>query len=95
MATTFSLDPDAVLDFAFDWMTQGWLAESETITEQTVVAAAFPDGDLTVSDISQAGGVVTWWASDGVLGTVAVTCHITTSEGRQDDRTMTIKVLER
>lgn len=87
---TFLLDPDASLDFAFDWT--DWLTDTETITDFTVTV----DDTVTVSRTSQTGGVVTVWLSGGTVGSyVHVTCHITTDAGRIDDRTMTIRIVER
>lgn len=86
----YVMDPQAVLDFAFDW--SGWLAGAETIIAQTVVATA----GLTVATVTQSTGVVTAWLSAGTVDTtVTVTCHITTSAGRQDDRSIYVTVLNR
>lgn len=91
MPAQFVIDPTAYLDFAFDW--SGWLVDSETVTAQTVACA---DGNVLVNSVTEAGGVVTWWASGGVLGQAAkVTNHITTSQGRQDDRSMTFMIRDR
>lgn len=91
MPTTFSLDPDALLDFSQDWT--GWLADGETIISVTVVAS---DPALTITDITFTGSVVTFWLSTGTDGTVVlVTVHIETSQGREDDRSETIRVNER
>jgi hypothetical protein len=89
----FVLDPNAVLDFAFDWTE--WLADGETITAFTVTAAT----GVTVQSSTRTGGVVTAWLSGGVLPATPrlypVTCHITTNEGRQDDRTIRVDVRNR
>lgn len=86
----FVFDPQANLDFEFDW--SQWLEDTEQITTQTVTS----DGDLTVSQVTQTGGVVKCWLSGGTLGsTQRVTCHITTNMGRQDDRTLSVRVVDR
>ncbi|HWU21553.1 MAG TPA: hypothetical protein VN088_08510 [Nocardioides sp.] len=78
---TYIHDPDDRLDYAFDWTS--FLAAGETITGHTVTG----DGVTADSDTEQAG-IVTYWVSGGVAGTVAhVTCHVTTSAGRQKDAT--------
>jgi hypothetical protein len=83
-------DPTAVLDGQFDW--SPWLDAGETITAQTVVA----DGDLSVSMISQTNGVVTYWLSGGTATTrQRISCHITTNQGRQDERSVTVQVVQR
>lgn len=84
-------DPDSNLDFGVDW--SRWLGNGETITAQTVVS---DDASLIVSNVTQAAGVVEFWLTGGTVGSAArCTCHITTSGGRSDDRTLTIKTVER
>lgn len=86
----FTKAPGAVLDYQFDW--SAWLADSETITQQTVIAGS----GLTVDSSSISNGVVTAWLSGGAVGKdYAVTCQITTSQGRTDARSILIKVRER
>lgn len=71
--------PTEKLDFAFDF--SATLVEGETITAQTVSAQT----GLTVSDESQADGVVTFWLEGGTSGEYyLVTCTVTTSAGRID-----------
>lgn len=84
-------DPEAVLDHGMDW--SGWLDENETIASQLVMAA--PAG-LTISAVTQANGIVSWRVSGGTLGQdYIVTCRITTSIGRVDDRSILYRVGER
>lgn len=86
-------DPDAILDYAWDWT--AWLQNGETITAQTVTA---PDGITieTSPPVSQSGGVVTAWVSGGTIGQrYDLVCHVTTSAGRQDDRTLTLNIQQR
>ena len=89
-------DPDALLDYAWDW--SPWLGDGETVTSQTLEVTG-PDDSLTVMDspaVSQAGGVVTAWLSGGTAQKrYRVTCHIQTSAGRADDRTMIVYVADR
>jgi hypothetical protein len=81
----FSKDPDAVKDYAFNW--DAWLGETETILTHQVTV---PTG-LTLDSSSIVGRSIVYWLSGGTTGLgYAVTCHITTSQGRQDDRTMYI-----
>ena len=59
---------------------------------QTVTA---PDG-LTVEPPTRVDGKVTAWISGGTTGKVyRVTCQITTDSGRIDERSITIRVIER
>lgn len=87
----YLLDPNADLDFAFDWT--AWLEENETITAQTVTP---DDAGVNVTNITENAGIITYWLSGGTLNTVQrVTCHITTNMGRQDERTDTIQIVDR
>lgn len=88
----YAKDPSARLDWAWDWT--DWLADGETITDKTVTVTR---GDVALDGSpGEAGGVVTVWITGGTAGTTCwVTCHITTSAGRQDDRTHIISVTER
>lgn len=94
----FQKDPNAVLDYKFDWAAQtngsgssDWLASGETIASYTVTAET---GLTKVSDsVTDSNTSVTVWLSGGTTDTVYdVTCHIVTSVGREDDRTMKIVV---
>lgn len=90
MATTFTKDPQAVLDYVFDWT--DWLETDETITAHTVTVST----GLTLDSSTEAAGKVTLWLSGGTADQVyPVTCHITTNAGRQDDRTILIRVVQR
>lgn len=96
-------DPDAVLDYVFDWaaLTNGtgssdWLAAGETIDSYTVTVAA--DDDIVIDSDSATDGdtSVTVWLSGGTVGNVQrVTCHVVTSAGREDDRSILIPIQER
>ena len=83
-------DPSAVLDYVFDWT--GWLATGETIANYTITA----DTGITVDSPTEDAGKVTVWLSGGTAGiNYKVACLITTTEGRTDERTIWIKVVER
>jgi hypothetical protein len=85
-------DPDAVLDYGFDWTAQGWLPTGDTITAS---AWTVPSGLTEVTSVHD-DTTTTVWLAGGVEGvTYPVVNHITTSGGRQDDRTLMIRVLER
>lgn len=89
MPRNFTKDPDAVLDYEFDW--SAWLG-TDTIATHTVTAAA----GLTVDSTEATTTTVTARLSGGTDGaSYAVTCHIVTAAGREDDRTATITVQER
>jgi hypothetical protein len=88
----FTKDPDAVLDWKFDW--SDWLADGETLASHSVTAAE----GLTVdsSSLTDTNTSVTAWLSGGTAGKrYAVTCRVVTSASRTDDRTITVYVRER
>lgn len=99
-----SKDKDAILDYVWPWAANGWLTEGDTITtaDFTVYAADggdIPDTDTTpvaVDSSSNTPTDATAWISGGTAGTVyLVTCHIVTDGGREDDRTLKLKVVEK
>jgi hypothetical protein len=88
--TTPPKDPDAVLDYGWDW--SEWLAVGETITSRTVTVTT----GITKDSDSASPTAVVAWLSGGTDGEYyEATCHIVTSEGREDDRTLTIPVWHR
>lgn len=86
-------DPAATLDYAVDWT--AWLQTGETITTATwTIPAGITQPAGKPPTVT--GGKATVWLTGGTPGTrYPITCHITTSAGRQDERTMTIDVRER
>lgn len=88
----FNKDPAAVLDYRWDWSV--WLDDGETITDATVTV---PAGLTKNSQVVEASAV-TVWVSGGTADSdsyLQLVCHITTSAGRQDDRTIHIMVVDR
>ncbi len=86
----FIKDPDAVLDFGFNWAT--WLQTGETISSVTWTV---PSGIVKTAqdDYVTAASI---WLSGGTAGTnYNVACKIVTTLGRTDERTMTISVRNR
>lgn len=92
IAQTFRKDPDAKLDFAFDWREKGWLASGEDLSAVTwTVPAGLTEEATTMTD-----DVAAIWLSGGTAGsTYAVSCRITTSDGRIDERSFAVIVEER
>lgn len=84
-------DPDAVLDYGFDWT--AWLG-SDTIVVSTWVLAA---GLTEVSREILAGSKKTRiWISGGTAGTdYVITNRIVTTQGRTEDRSMTLRCEQR
>jgi hypothetical protein len=83
----YTKDPEAVLDYYIDW--DPWLAGDTIVDSDWVVTT----GTVTLSDPAVLGGVTQVWASGGVAGEMAdLTNHITTAEGREDERTVRLKL---
>jgi hypothetical protein len=83
-------DPDAVLDWIFDW--NDWLGETENISSATFIV----DPGITVTTNSYTQKTATVWLQGGTEGQVyRVTCRVTTSEGRTDDRSFTLRCTNR
>lgn len=84
-------DPNAVLDYGFDWGTDGWLG-ADTIATSTWTV---PSG-LTSEASSNTTTTATVWLSGGTAGQVyEVTNRIVTAAGRTDERSFTIRVENR
>ena len=89
MPRSFVKDPDAILDYEWDW--SAWLGV-DTIASHTVTAAT----GLVVDTSEATTTAVTAWLSGGSVGqSYPVTCHVVTAAGREDDRTVTVTVMER
>lgn len=88
--TTFTHDPNAVLDYSVDW--SAWLASGETITVSSWTAAT----GITIDSDSNTTTVATAWISGGTAGrNYTATNHIVTSAGREDDRSIALYCRER
>lgn len=93
----FLKDPDAVLDYVFDWAS--WLATSETISTSTfyvdgVVFGTLPWTISLVMDSKSATSTTTKvWLSAGTEGErYRITNRITTNQGRTEDRSAVVRV---
>jgi hypothetical protein len=83
----YTKDPEAVLDYYIDWAP--WLLGDTIVNSEWVVTT----GTVTLSDPAVLGGVTQVWASGGVAGdTVDLTNHIVTADGREDERTLRLKL---
>lgn len=85
----FAKDPDAVLDYTWDWTR--WLASGEEISTRSVPE---PDG-LTRDSVGSDESFVTAWMSGGTDGVHEFPCTITTDQGRTEARRIRISVYER
>lgn len=85
----FTKDPNAVLDYSFNWAT--WLV-SDTISTSTWTA----DTGITINSTTNTTTLATVWLSGGAAGTTyIVTNRIVTNGGRTEDRSLTINVEQR
>jgi hypothetical protein len=82
-------DPDAALDYGVDWST--YLDAGETITNSSWVI--FPAGELTASTPAHDDTSTSVHLSGGDRGKIYyVTNRVTTSLGRTDDRSFTLRI---
>lgn len=89
MATRKIKDPDAVLDYDWDWAT--WLG-SDTITSSTMTAEA----GITLDSSSNTTTLATATLSGGTAGKqYEVTNRVVTAGGRTEDRTLIVYIRER
>jgi hypothetical protein len=88
--STFTKDPDATLDYRVDW--SAWMGDDdEIVTVEWLVPEA-----LTVESDTNTETTATVWVSGGLAGTrLRVTCRITTTVGRVDDRTITLVIRDK
>jgi hypothetical protein len=86
LVASFVKDPAAILDYYMDWT--AWLA-GDTIVDSAWVAT----GTVTLSDPAVIGDIAQIWVEGGSHGElVDLTNHIVTTEGREDERTLRLKV---
>lgn len=92
MSAVYPKDPAAVVDFELDW--SSWLAEGDSITQSDWDIA---DGLTEIEERrNHTDSTATVWLQGGVAGEeYAVTNTITTAQGRVDQRTVYIRVMER
>ena len=92
MPSSFIKDPDAILDYKFDW--SEWLEAGEIIASHTATV----DTGITKVSSSNDDDSVTVWLSGGTAGgSYNVVCRITsnTLPARVEDRTIRILVVQR
>lgn len=91
----FPKDPDAVLDYKFDWNDADrgpWLQTGESITSHVITV----DAGITKDSDSESDGAVTVWLSGGSAGeSYDIACKIVTALNRTDERTIRIIVEDR
>ena len=88
-------DPSSLLDYAFDW--SDWLGPDDTIsTMDTIITPNTNVPLLVVEQQSVFEGVHTIWLSGGRKSTkYNVKSKITTVDGREEERTRTLKIMSK
>jgi hypothetical protein len=90
MAADWQKDPESVLDWRFDWTE--WLADGEAIEDSVMTVSA----GIVLESSSYSPTSTTAWLSGGSVGsTYSLANRVTTSAGRTDERTVTIRVTNR
>ena len=94
MAYEVKKDPNADLDYGFDWT--AWLGATDTITESTWTVPAESGLTTHSPSISTDGKVTTVWLKSGNAGGVySATNHIKTAAGREDERSLRVTIVDR
>ena len=90
MTCNFYKDPDAILDYVIDW--SDWLTGTETISTSTWIV---PSG-ITEESSSNTTTTATIWLSSGTvpLGYKVVN-RIVSSDNREDDRSIFIRIKDK
>ena len=87
----FLQDPDSRLDYTIDW--SQWLPSGDTVVDSTWASSSI---NMTLSDDSFSTTTTTVWIAFGVAAAEGdqyeATNHIVTALGRQEDRTLFMKV---
>jgi hypothetical protein len=86
---TATKDPNSTLDYTINW--SSWL------TTDTISTVAWTvETDITQTATSNTTTTATIWLSGGEAGTeYTVTCRVTTTAGRIDERSIAIRVAQR
>ena len=86
---TATKDPQSTLDYKLDW--SSWL------TTDTIASVIWTvETGITQTATSNTTTSATIWLSGGEVGTeYTVTCRITTTAGRIDERSIAIRVAQR
>ncbi len=87
----FLKDPDAIIDYAIDWA-GGYLAGQTIAASAWSVAPAGPAAPTVLAAVIDGGRTVATLAG-GTAGTVCrVTNRVTFSDGRSDERSLTLRI---
>jgi len=90
-------DPAAVIDYSIDWASTYLLAGENIVTSSWTIWPTGEVGDLQVDhEPPLAGNIASVFVGLGNVGhRYQLTNHITTDQGRTDERSFTIRISER
>lgn len=90
----FDKDPNAVLDYVFDWTE--WLGEDTVASHEFLVSPSNHTDCVEVDSSDEDEGIITVWVSKGRAGsTYKLTCRVVTAGGRTEDRTVNLRMKHR
>lgn len=84
-------DPNAVLDYLWPWT--GWLVAGDALASFEILAG--PEVAVSRAGITPDGVVAFLGPCSVTSGVVPVTCRVTTTGGRIDDRTIRLRIMQR
>jgi len=91
--TVFAKDPQAILDYSFDW-DDNYLQMGETVSSS--VWSVIPTSELAIDSTLNTASTATATVSAGVSGHIyRLTNRIVTSLGRTEERSITMRVQDR
>lgn len=94
---SIEIDPDAILDYTFDWT--DWLDGVSDIFDTMPVPppVVITASNITIDSFDVSGKKIIVWLSSAICdkGTVSCTCQIRTAAGRTEQRTMYFTVIQR
>lgn len=86
---TFNKDPNAVLDYTFDWT--AWLGDDTIASSSWIVPVGISSGGAVFSSTT-----TTIWLTGGIAGTsYSIYNQIVTAGGRTEKRTFKVNALDR
>lgn len=92
-APVFNKDPEAKLDYIWDW--SDWLGDDNDTLDTAVFTSSAPT-ELEVEMVEVAPTKATVWLSGGLpYVSYLVTCRVHTMGGRDEDRTARFFILNR
>lgn len=93
-STTYAKDPQATLDYVFDW--SQWVQNGEVIVTSNFAVSNTSASGLTVSSTVNDASTATIWLGGGTIGrTYSVVNTVTTDQGRTNVKTLNVRVMDR